>query len=98
MVIGYVRIVGILTGVILGLARAFGEALAVTMVIGNTVRLPFNILKPMATLTGAITMDMANTFYGTIWNDALWALGFVLLVVSCIFILIIKAIGRRGEE
>jgi len=88
---------GILTGVILGLARAFGEALAVTMVIGNTVRLPFNILKPMATLTGAITMDMANTFYGTVWNDALWALGFVLLIVSCIFILIIKAIGKRGE-
>lgn len=89
---------GILTGVILGLARAFGEALAVTMVIGNTVRLPFNLLKPMSTLTGIITMDMANTFYGTEWNDALWGLALLLLVNSCVFILVIKVIGRRGED
>lgn len=88
----------IYTGIVLGLARAFGEALAVTMVIGNTVRLPFNILKPMATLTGGITMDMANTFYGTDWNDALWSLAFVLLVVSFIFILIIRGISKRGEK
>lgn len=52
---------GILTGIVLGIARAFGEALAVQMVIGNTVRIPDNIFSSMATLTSVITMDMANT-------------------------------------
>ena len=52
---------GILTGIVLGLARAFGEALAVQMVIGNAIRLPKGLLNPTSTLTGALTLDMANT-------------------------------------
>jgi len=89
---------GILTGIVLGLARAFGEALAVTMVIGNSIRMPSNLLKPMSTLTGILTMDMANTFNGTAWNDALWSLALILLVSSFVFIFIIKGIGSRGEK
>lgn len=89
---------GILTGVVLGLARAFGEALAVTMVIGNSIRMPDSLIKPTSTLTGAITMDMANTFNGTAWNDSLWSLALLLLVISFTFILIIKGINKRGEN
>jgi phosphate transport system permease protein len=88
---------GILTGVVLGLARAFGEALAVQMVIGNTLRLPFNILKPSSTLTGAITMDMGNTIKGSEWNNALWSMALLLLIISFIFILIIRGIEKRSE-
>lgn len=88
---------GILTGVVLGLARAFGEALAVQMVIGNTVKFPKNIFSPTTTLTSAITMDMANTANGTPWNDALWSLAFLLLIISFIFIVAIRLIGKRGE-
>lgn len=88
---------GILTGVVLGLARAFGEALAVQMVIGNTIKLPNSIFSPTTTLTSIITMDMANVPFNTIWNDALWSLALVLLVISFIFIVIIRKIGSRGE-
>lgn len=88
---------GILTGVVLGLARAFGEALAVQMVIGNSIKLPGNLLQPTTTLTGILTMDMGNTSFGTAWNDALWTLAFLLLIISFIFILIIRIIGKRGE-
>lgn len=88
---------GILTGVVLGLARAFGEALAVQMVIGNSINLPGGLLSSTSTLTSILTMDMANTVNGTIWNDALWSLALLLLVISFIFILIIRAIGR-GES
>ena len=88
---------GILTGIVLGVARAFGEALAVQMVIGNAIRFPKGILDSTTTLTGILTMDMANTINGTPWNDALWSLAALLLVVSFIFILVIRAIGRRGE-
>lgn len=88
---------GILTGVVLGIARAFGEALAVQMVIGNTVKLTANLLSPSATLTSIITMDMANTAAGTTWNDALWSLALVLLIISFLFILIVRRIEKRSE-
>lgn len=89
---------GILTGIVLGIARAFGEALAVQMVIGNSIKIPKGFYDTTSTLTSVITMDMANTIFGTAWNNALWALSFLLLIVSFIFILIIRAIGKRGEE
>ncbi|MHC6179541.1 phosphate ABC transporter permease subunit PstC [Clostridium sp. JNZ X4-2] len=88
---------GILTGVVLGLARAFGEALAVQMVIGNTIKFPKDLLSPTATLTSILTMDMGNTVSGTAWNDALWSLALFLLIISFMFILVIRAIGRRSE-
>ncbi len=87
---------GILTGIVLGIARAFGEALAVQMVIGNTVKLPDGLLNPMSTITSVITMDMANTVSGTAWNDALWSLALVLLIISFIFILIVRRIEKRS--
>lgn len=88
---------GILTGVILGLARAFGEALAVQMVIGNSIKFPSKLLSPTSTLTSILTMDMGNTVSGTAWNDALWSLALLLLIISFVFIVIIKMIGKRSE-
>lgn len=88
---------GILTGVVLGLARAFGEALAVQMVIGNTLKSAKGLLSPTTTLTSVLTMDMANTANGTVWNDALWSLALLLLLISFAFIVIIRLIGRRGD-
>lgn len=88
---------GILTGVVLGIARAFGEALAVQMVIGNSISFVKGLTGTTSTLTSILTMDMANTPAGTAWNDALWAMALLLLVVSFIFIIIIRRIGRRGE-
>lgn len=88
---------GILTGVVLGLARAFGEALAVQMVIGNSIKLPGNLLSPTTTMTSILTMDMGNTMFGTRWNDALWSLALLLLIISFAFIVLIRLIGKRGE-
>lgn len=88
---------GILTAVVLGLARAFGEALAVQMVIGNSIRMPEGLFNPTSTLTGVLTTDMGNTGFGTAWNDALWSLALLLLIISLLFIIIIRIIGKRGE-
>lgn len=89
---------GILTGVVLGLARAFGEALAVQMVIGNTVKLASGLFNPTTTLTSVLTMDMSNTAFGSQWNNALWSMALILLTISFLFILLIRKIGSRGEE
>lgn len=87
---------GILTGVVLGIARAFGEALAVQMVIGNAIRIPDNLANSAITLTSILTMDMANTVSGTAWNNALWSMALILLIVSFIFILIIRKVEKKG--
>lgn len=89
---------GILTGVVLGIARAFGEALAVQMVIGNTVKFASGLLSPTTTLTSVLTMDMSNTAFGSEWNDALWSLALILLIISFAFIVVIRKIGSRGES
>lgn len=87
---------GIATGVILGLARAFGEALAVQMVIGNTISMPGSILDSTTNLTSIITMDMGNTIMGTDWNNALWSMALLLLIISFVFIILINKIGKKG--
>ncbi|OPY58366.1 MAG: Phosphate transport system permease protein PstC [Pelotomaculum sp. PtaU1.Bin035] len=87
---------GVITGIVLGLARAFGEALAVQMVIGNMRKMPMTILDPVITLTSAITMDMGNTPMGSLWNNALWSMGLFTLMMSCFFILVLRLTLRKG--
>jgi len=88
---------GILTGIVLGLARAFGEALAVAMVIGQSNRFASGVLSPTNTLTAVITSNMGNTVTGSEYNDALWSMAFLLLLISLLFIVLIRVIGRKGE-
>ena len=92
---------GILTGIVLGLARAFGEALAVAMVIGG--RNGFPALKQFFfsstyNLTAKITSDMGSSFPGTEWNDALWSMALLLLIISFLFIVLIRVISRKGQK
>jgi phosphate transport system permease protein len=92
---------GILTGVITGLSRAFGEALAVAMVIGKTRAFPKNILYPTSNLTAAIAADMGNTASGGEYNQALWTMALFLLLISLFFIILIHlipAIRKRRAE
>ncbi|WP_330601186.1 phosphate ABC transporter permease subunit PstC [Caproicibacter fermentans] len=87
---------GILTGVILGLARAFGEALAVAMVIGKMKAFPTGILSPTNNLTAAIASDMGGAADGGEYNIALWTMALLLLVISFAFILIVRKISSKG--
>lgn len=87
----------LLTAVVLGMARAFGEALAVQMVIGNAKGLPDSLVDPAATLTTVITLSMGHTTYGSTLNHALWTLGLILLVMSYVFILFIRFLSRRRQ-
>lgn len=57
---------GLLTAVVFGMARAFGEALAVQMVIGNATLMPNSLVTPASTLTSILTMSMGNTVMGTL--------------------------------
>lgn len=86
---------GLLTAIIFGMARAFGEALAVQMVIGNETIIPHNLTTAASTLTSVLTMGMGNTIMGTLPNNALWSLALVLLLMSLVFNLLIRYIGNK---
>ncbi|MCL2677183.1 MAG: phosphate ABC transporter permease subunit PstC, partial [Streptococcaceae bacterium] len=85
---------GILTAVIFGMARAFGEALAVQMVIGNPspVAMPTSLLNPASTLTSILTPGIPNATPG-IGLNALWSLALLLMLMSLVFNLAMRAIA-----
>ncbi|WP_213525007.1 phosphate ABC transporter permease subunit PstC [Paenibacillus sp. J31TS4] len=89
---------GIMTGVILGMGRAIGETMAVFMVIGNSPKIPGSLLDSTTVLTTAIVKDMGNTFYGTPWNNALYLMALVLLLLSLGLILLIRVVAKRREQ
>ncbi|MGF1702975.1 phosphate ABC transporter permease subunit PstC [Photobacterium makurazakiensis] len=76
---------GIMTGVILGVARALGETMAIIMVMGNSPAMPEGLLDSARTLTANIAIEMS---YATgLHASALYATGIVLLV----FIMMLNA-------
>nr|WP_209970334.1 phosphate ABC transporter permease subunit PstC [Paenibacillus eucommiae] len=88
---------GIMTGVILGMGRAIGETMAVFVVIGNSPQMPKSLLDSTTVLTTAIVKDMGNTNYGTTWNNSLFMMSFILLLISLGLILIIRIVSKRSE-
>jgi phosphate transport system permease protein len=88
---------GILTGVILGMGRAIGETMAIFMVIGNSPQMPKSLLDSTTVLTTAIVKDMGNTNYGTTWNNALYLMALVLLLISLGLIIVIRIVAKRSE-
>jgi len=87
----------LMTAVIMGMTRAFGETLAVQMVIGGVEKaMPNGLLDPAATLTTALTSGLANATTGSVEYHALWSLGLILMGMSLFFILIIHLIGKKG--
>ena len=89
---------GIFTAVIFGMARAFGEALAIQMVVGNSAVIPTSLTTPAATLTSVLTMGIGNTVMGTVQNNVLWSLAVVLLLMRLGFNILVKFITRERKR
>lgn len=89
---------GMITGIILGLTRALGEALAVSMVIGKTKNLPTSIFDSASTMTSVIASNMGNTFDGTEYNSVLWSMSALLFLISIVLIYIIHRVGGHDEK
>lgn len=87
----------LMTGVVLGIARAFGEALAVQMVIGNAPHIPRSLFESTSTLTSAITLSMGNTVMGSTTNNALWSLALILMLMTFIFVFIVRWLEGRSR-
>ena len=86
---------GILTGIVLGIGRALGEAMAINMVAGGAVNipLPFNSVR---TLTTQIVSEMGYAS-GT-HRQVLFTVGLVLYVFIMLINLILLKVRKGGDE
>ena len=86
---------GIMTAVVLGIGRAIGEAMAITLVAGSAVNfpLPFNSVR---FLTTAIVSEMA---YSTdTHRRVLFTIGLVLFVFIMIINFVLNRLLKKGEK
>jgi len=75
---------GIVAGVMLGLGRAIGETIAVTMVIGNVFILPGTIFSPGSTLATVIVTNFSEVSPGTLAYQSLLELALLLLAITVV--------------
>jgi len=98
-VVPYARL-GIFGSIFLGLARALGETMAVTMVIGNDPSIHASLFAPGYTIAAAIANQFSEAT-GDLYLQSLVALGLVLfvltIVINAMARLLIIATTRRGS-
>jgi phosphate transport system permease protein len=89
----------VIGAVILGLGRALGETMAVTMVIGNCPQASVNIFAPSYTLAAVIANEFAEAVtdmnLSVLIELALILLFITLLVNGAARILIWKTVGKQ---
>ena len=81
--------IGIVGAVILGLGRALGETMAVTMVIGNSPTISKSLFAPGYTLASVIANEFAEAS-GDMYLSALIEIGLALFQVT----IVVNAIAR----
>jgi phosphate transport system permease protein len=82
---------------VLSLGRALGETMAVTMVIGNGMKMPKTLFDPANTLASAI----ANQFLeatSPVYIASLIQLALILFVIAIIINIAARVILRRGTQ
>ena len=93
---------GIIGAVILGLGRALGETMAVTMVIGNRDAIPSRLFDQAQTIASKIATTFSEASVG-LPQSSLIALGLILLVMTIILniiarLLVWRVAGPVGTE
>jgi phosphate transport system permease protein len=76
---------GIVTAVMLGVARAIGETMAVMMVTGNAARMPVtldSLFRPVRTMTATVAAEMGEVAHGSTHYHALFGVGILLFLIT----------------
>lgn len=89
---------GIIAAFGFGLARAFGETMAVLMVVGNVVKLPKSVFDPGYTLPALIANNYGEMLSIPRYDSALMFAALVLLAVSLFFNLIMHFFIARYNK
>ena len=87
---------GVIGGIMLGLGRALGETMAVTFVIGNSQRISASLFSPGTSIASTLANEFgeADDFHLT----TLFALGFLLFVITFVVLALAKLMIVRAEK
>jgi len=101
VVVPYARL-GILGSIFLALARALGETMAVTMVIGNDTGIHASLLSPGYTIAAIIANEFTEAT-GDIYLSSLVELGLVLFALTMVLngaaqLLIVATTGKGSKQ
>lgn len=90
---------GIAGAVILGLGRALGETMAVTMVIGNSPQISASLFEPAYTIASVLAANFADAT-DEFYLSALVEMGLVLLLVTLVVNALAKLLvmGVAGKQ
>jgi phosphate transport system permease protein len=90
---------GIIAAFILAVSRAIGETMIVAIAAGSGSNFTFNPLKAAETMTGYIArISGGDIAYDTPEYDAIFAIGFLLFIMTLVMNLISRKISSRFRE
>jgi phosphate transport system permease protein len=85
---------GVVGAIILGLGRALGETMAVTMVIGNRAEISASLFAPSSTMASVIANEYTEAA-SDLYLSALSELGLLLFVVTVILNVLARLLVLR---
>jgi len=89
---------GIVAAVVLGLSRAFGETIAVLMVVGNVPKIPHSVFDAGYPLPALIANNYGELLSIPLYDSALMLSALVLLLIVIIFNIISRIIIDKLEK
>ncbi len=91
---------GVIAGIVLGFSRAFGETMAVLMVVGNVAKAPSSIFDAAYPLTALIANNFGEMMSIPLYDAALMGAALILLVLVLAFniasALVLRQVVRRS--
>lgn len=91
---------GVMAAIVLGFSRAFGETMAVLMVVGNVPKVPASLFDPAYPLPALIANNYGEMMSIPLYDSALMLAAFILMLVVAAFSLAahftLLRIGRHG--
>jgi phosphate transport system permease protein len=89
---------GIISAMGLGLSRAFGETIAVLMVVGNVVKIPSGVFQPGYPLPALIANNYGEMLSIPMYDSALMFAALVLFFIVLVFNLASRILIVRFEK
>lgn len=89
---------GITAACLLGIGRVIGETMVVLMLTGNATMLTWNPTDSVRTLTATVAAEMGEVAFGSPHYQALFFVGFVLLLITLGINLIAQSGLKRSQQ
>jgi phosphate transport system permease protein len=89
---------GLLAAIILGFSRAFGETMAVLMVVGNVAKVPTSVFDPAYPLTALIANNYGEMLSIPLFDSAIMMAALVLFIIVVIFNILSKMLLIRIQK